>query len=64
MTKQFSRMVSNTGKLSGVNAPMPPEGSFLNCGRVPEKRSWQCASADTHISANSAPTTNSGEAGP
>ena len=26
------------GKLSGVNAPMPPEGSVLKWGRVPEKR--------------------------
>jgi len=29
MTYAFSQKVSKTGKLSGVNAPMPPEGSLL-----------------------------------
>ena len=37
-TKAFSRTVSKTGKLSGVNAPIPPVGAFWYRPRVPSNR--------------------------
>ena len=52
------------GKLSGVKAPMPPDGSRLYWGSVPANRPWQWASADTHRCAKSSPTMNSLDAGP
>ena len=50
-----SLLQSNTGKLSTVKQPMPPEGSFLYFGMVPSNRFWQKASADTHMWAKSSP---------
>ena len=60
----FSQKVSNTGKLSGVKQPRPPDGCFLNLSIWPENRSWQKASAEHHIWAKSSPTMNSGDSGP
>ena len=55
---------SNTGKLSGVNAPMPPDGSWENRCRCFSNRLRLWARPDVHIRVNSGPTTNSGLAGP
>ena len=43
-------MKSNTGKLSAVNAPTPPERTWRYSGRVPANRSRQCDSAAHHMS--------------